>query len=251
MFHAEFEDDPWLQNPQCTYVDPNNPGAGRTCQFNSTYAGYLMGGFADRTENSEPELFSLQSITYPTGGKTTYEYEPNSVFSTLEYGGGIRIRKITSNDLVNDETLIREYKYGTNENGYGEAELLLNHEFFATENISLLILRDAIANDKYGGRIPLKSVTYSTVANTDIDLSGYLSGYVSYPMVTEYFTSTDPDHENGKIEYIYALDSQYNANPFPSSLPFDNCKRDLLYAANGPMYVGSYSIWDKPFLEAK
>ncbi|HEY8421123.1 MAG TPA: DUF5977 domain-containing protein [Thermoclostridium sp.] len=250
IYHAEFEDDSWLMNTSCHFVG-GYPELGQECDADNVTAGSVIGDFTDRTENLEPELFSLKSITYPTGGKTEYEYEPNKVFTSLEYGGGIRIAKIVSHDLVNNETLIREYKYGINESGYGEAQLFLDHEFFVTENIDLLILKDANGFDKYGKYISQRVITYSTNVNTDINLTGFLSGYVTYPSVTEYFKSTDPTKENGKIEYFYNLNSQYNADPFLSPLPGEVCVQGLQYGYDGPMYVGTYSIWDKPLLTTK
>lgn len=72
----------------------------------------------------------LKSITYPTGGFSEFEYEPNTYskkvartvstnfFQDLvnenDFAGGARIKKITSNDGSGINNTIKEYKYISN-----------------------------------------------------------------------------------------------------------------------------------------
>ncbi|URC14573.1 RHS repeat domain-containing protein [Flavobacterium sp. B183] len=54
----------------------------------------------------------LNKISYPTGGSTVYEYEPNEYIDRGEtfLGPGLRIKKITTNDGKKDESFLYEYK---------------------------------------------------------------------------------------------------------------------------------------------
>ncbi|MGN8072811.1 hypothetical protein [Mucilaginibacter sp. 22184] len=60
----------------------------------------------------------LKTITYPTGGSTEFDYEPNYYGNNTE-GPGIRIQKIISDDGSGVNKLTRYFKYGENENGNG------------------------------------------------------------------------------------------------------------------------------------
>ncbi|MEQ9414902.1 MAG: PKD domain-containing protein, partial [Cyclobacteriaceae bacterium] len=59
---------------------------------------------------------SLKTIEYPSGSKTTIEYEPNSFFDTISndtvQGGGIRVKKLTVSDFEpGSEDLVSTYEY--------------------------------------------------------------------------------------------------------------------------------------------
>ena len=78
---------------------------------------YNVGG-ANRTPD---ELYMqariLTKLTYPTGGFSTFEYEAHR-HDGGQLAGGLRIKKIISDD-GNSRTIIRTYKYGTEESGDG------------------------------------------------------------------------------------------------------------------------------------
>lgn len=59
---------------------------------------------------------SIKTIMYPSGSKTTIDYEPNSFFDTLAndtvQGGGIRVKKLTISDLeAGSEDIVTTYEY--------------------------------------------------------------------------------------------------------------------------------------------
>lgn len=99
----------------------------------SSYAGF---GKANRNVNlNMQEANILTKITYPTGGSSSFEYEPHDIngraltsdLIPLEYykpfgkGGGVRIKKIV--DIASDTSpaVVKIYKYGKNESGKGLA----------------------------------------------------------------------------------------------------------------------------------
>ena len=78
--------------------------------------------------NKEPDSYYmnanlLRKITYPTGGNTTFEYEPNRILTFSCggiqenkhncLGGGLRVSKIIScSGMGDNQTIIKTYKYG-------------------------------------------------------------------------------------------------------------------------------------------
>ncbi|WP_140487078.1 hypothetical protein [Flavobacterium sp. GSA192] len=98
---------------------------------------------SNNLEAREPHFESMQfgmlkSITYPTGGKTEFEYELNhhkdyNATSSQSFydktGPGLRIKKITNKPTIGNE-VAKIYKYGINENGMGN----LNQALKANQN---------------------------------------------------------------------------------------------------------------------
>ena len=89
------------------------------------YAAFGTGSvFADFIET---EKGVLRSITYPTGGKTTFEYQGNqgNEAGVGFYGpaavGGLRIKKIKNYDVSSNLASTKWYTYGKNETGIGIA----------------------------------------------------------------------------------------------------------------------------------
>ena len=93
---------------------------------------YFSGSFATVVGNASREPDAnymkagvLNKITYPTGGYTTFDFEPNKYWSDLnnqhvvKIGGGIRVKSIKN--FSNEGSLLNEeyYSYGENENGTG------------------------------------------------------------------------------------------------------------------------------------
>ncbi|MFL1013658.1 hypothetical protein, partial [Flavisericum labens] len=77
--------------------------------------------------NRDPDLESmrygmLKSITYPTKGKTEFEYENNYYRDGIDIkkGPGLRIGKITNYPNIGpNDKIVRTFKYGQNEDGVG------------------------------------------------------------------------------------------------------------------------------------
>ncbi len=71
-------------------------------------------GGANRTSNeNKMKFWTLNEITFPTGGSTLYEYEAHKFIegnSVTNIVGGLRVKKITSND-GSGGTIIKNYTY--------------------------------------------------------------------------------------------------------------------------------------------
>ena len=125
----------------------------------------------------------LKSVTYPTGRKSTFEYEQNHVVESVnkkKWLGGMRIKKIREQDPIGNSELVREFEYAPP-----------------------TILCDS----------SLKHYTYTKILRRwnacDVQLNYYVSSpcvqsppSVYYDMVTEYRTNTQTDH-CGKTVYKY------------------------------------------------
>lgn len=119
--------------PTLVYLDPQ--GNNKT---------HTISG-ADKSPNpSCMGINLLKSITYPTGGTTTFEYEPNRIQSfdcggtgnniIPCIGGGMRVRKMTSSSGSGDNhTIVKTYKYGYKGNGYGKGTIYPCAESYAKE----------------------------------------------------------------------------------------------------------------------
>ncbi len=199
-----------------------------------------INGFADRTDvgREAPIWYSLSSITYPTGGRTDYEYELNKYQwnGTVVPGGGMRVKSITSYDLDNSKTLERSYIYGDNDCGI--AKMHVDQTYFEDETIHGYISGPA------GTSLTASKVSaFSTSMMGDIGTTGFTSNVVSYPKVTEVQTSDQGN--NGKTVYIYALGTEYEVGPLQRG--GGNCAPPFVY--DGPKYVTGYNYCNRPLLQ--
>ncbi len=161
---------------------------------------YITLGNANR--NSDTTLMKegiLERIDYPTGGYTKFHFSPHSYKrwdGTTGFGGGLRIRKIESFDGANiTPSLIKTYKYGELEDGYGvplfESEQLFGSYSLTTSNFSKI--------DATGQSVKRTRTIYS---NPTMDWSGSDGSSVVYPYVTEYYLGHN-EGNIGKIKYLY------------------------------------------------
>jgi len=239
-FHQEFLDDPIMVSHQDgVYCGITNRNIGNY--------GYLDAVSREPNPTLAPDYFSLKKITYPTGGYTEYEYEPGRYF---EVGmpnirnAGMRIKKIKSSDLITQESLVRNFTYGNDDNGYGRAE-------FWTYYTESLFVKEMTEMDYsfYAGPgsavYAQRIITYSTVMQGDIGTVFSQFGVVKYPCVTEYNSSSIPS-KNGKTVYNFNVGFSFEVAP----LMVSNTVPSAVY--NGtPNYVRRYRLWDKPQLGQK
>jgi YD repeat-containing protein len=179
-----------------TYVQP--PGA--------PYDIWIGGG---NTDAREPDPFYmqaciLQQITFPTGGYTQFEYETNQYLddqSNPKYAGGLRIKSIKSYTAAGAVPIVKTYKYGANELGYGRANFFLEQHFFVNHQNCRWV---DIGHDQFGYcRTPPSYKTMHTYfANPSNDIEGSDGSPVVYPVVTEY--QGDNMTNNGKTIYRFS-----------------------------------------------
>lgn len=227
VYHQEFSSDPVILSPN----GANQPMS------------YFIGNGVSRESSLVPDYFSLEKITYPTGGYTEYNYEAGSYSELgLIKNAGIRIKNITSSDLNKQEAIVKNYKYGiTDEEGYGVAELLVNHTFFVDEKVHMTEL--------WAGR----TIFYSTAMQGDVGHVLDKYGFVKYPSVTEYYSNSDQSG-NGKTQYSFNIGNLFDASPLANRNEIPNGQyRDTgqSFYQGAPLFVNNYRLWDKPCLSMK
>lgn len=185
---------------------------------------------ASRASNSDrAQTYILNSITYPTGGKTTYEYESNmfkgDAGGSPTPAGGLRVKKISHWASTGQLAETRSYEYGTD--GGGDGAKMDPLWYVKTSWICWYY--------SWGGQVSyypmFKKRIISSEPNETIFIYEYPS--VTYRKVTEYIGDATGNN-SGKIVYNY---SQAELLPVHS----------FLYSHEFYGYLGKY--WDNPRLE--
>jgi YD repeat-containing protein len=170
---------------------------------------YIINTNTNRSSNDNATAYILNSVTYPTGGKTTYEYEINQILTDQQTpAGGVRVKKINhwSSDGQLAET--RSYKYGIGECGYGQGISMIP-SMFVNESSTWVYywLNPTIDYLKFRNRAltgtPVNSMFMSELPPA------------TYQEVTEYI-GDNTGNNSGKIVYQYSFGnhpifSAYNA----------------------------------------
>src|SRR5690606_5679364 len=139
--------------------------------------------------NSDAQNYTLEKITYPTGGYTKYEYEPNSYLdykdgslgSMQQKYAGIRLKKETTYTQESDTYIYREFKYGPNENGLGSVfyDIALSANFMMEGVYGL--------GQTAGGQMSMgRQLTFNSKPVGEIGSEINTNAPVTYPKVTEY-----------------------------------------------------------------
>ncbi|MFL5787736.1 MAG: DUF5977 domain-containing protein [Flavisolibacter sp.] len=139
------------------------------------------------TDPNYMQAYILQKITYPTGGNSQFEYETNQYLdanNVAQYAGGLRVKSIKSYDGINANPIVKTYKYGLNESGYGRANFFLETYLFTNvRNYQLIDMTNSCC--PCGVTIGHKS-TETYFANPTNDIENYDGSPVVYYTVTEY-----------------------------------------------------------------
>lgn len=164
-----------------------------------------IGGNHSNARDPDPAYMQagiLQKITFPTGGYTQFEYETNKYLddqNNPKYAGGLRIKSIKSYEKSGATPLIKTYKYGDSESGYGRANFSLETYFFSSHQpcryVDMLL-------DPIGMCQPYSYKTINTYfSNPTNDIEGYDGSPVVYSTVTEY--TGDSLINKGKTVYKF------------------------------------------------
>ncbi len=137
----------------------------------------------------------LTSITYPTGGITSFEYEPHSysqcvaddhsaTFPETNIAGGLRIRRILNYDGIKTTTKTFKYiaDYETNKNSEISSGVLFAKPKYYWPNWQVDCQTYDVINGTYSAGIYLQSV-FSV--NSIIPLSNTFGPYIGYSKVEE------------------------------------------------------------------
>lgn len=148
---------------------------------------------ADPIANRNVDAFSAQAcilkkITYPTGGYTEFNYEGN-IGKNDEKSGGLRIKSISSYNLLDPTPVIKTYEYGLAENSFWSVTDISGKKF--TRGTNFL--------DSHGIIVQLGYNYY--VSSPSLPLSFNSGAPVLYGKVTEY--EGDASTNNGKTDYYF------------------------------------------------
>jgi hypothetical protein len=183
-----------------TYVQP--PGA--------PYDVWI-GGTSLNARDPDPAYMQaaiLQQIDFPTGGFTQFAYETNQYLddnNNPAYAGGLRIKTIKSFAASNATPLLKTYKYGLNESGFGRANFFLEQSFFANHQNCRWV--DLGVNGANMCHEQATKTMHTYFANPSNDIEGSDGSPVVYTYVTEYDGDFSLEGElyknNGKTIYQF------------------------------------------------
>ncbi|HYG39532.1 MAG TPA: hypothetical protein VD908_12970 [Cytophagales bacterium] len=146
----------------------------------------------------------LKKIEYPTGGYTEFDFEINRYKEPnggTFLAGGLRVKEIRSYKDSHSKPLIKTYKYGYKESGYGQRNFLsLEPQYYYNEVLYKEIHFNWTGADegRAGGGQERRRTVYS---NPLVDVNAWDASTVVYPVVTEYFGNSVDNI--GKIIYTF------------------------------------------------
>jgi len=149
------------------------------------------------------QTWSLSQIYYPTGGHTVFTFETNQYLdqqNNPQLAGGLRIRSIANYDGHNSNPVIKTYKYGTGESGYGRANFMMGLYFWQTtqtRRVEHEVVTNNISIPTLDGTTRFRNFT----SNPTIEIEPYDGSPVAYATVTEY--AGDATTNTGKTTYNF------------------------------------------------
>lgn len=149
---------------------------------------------------SRSQACILTSIGYPTGGKTTYEYEGNKIFDAgrnqVFPTGGLRVKSIKHWSADGELAEKRTFIYGINESGAGDG-IPMETRMFTSTNLECMVF--ALLEQTAWASYRKRTVTCSPLGS----LSTFDYPAVTYRTVTEYIGDKNGNN-TGKIVYDYS-----------------------------------------------
>lgn len=180
---------------------------------NFTGPEYILPGGDRLPKPALMDIGMLTKINHPTGGSTTYEYEPHKFKDINDefIGGGLRIKKVIKYDGINaNNNIVYNYNYEINGQTSGKAFSL---PIFAVFKL-----------DEYNGAIPSSANQSFYRLNVDrhsipqATLGVAQGSPIGYRKVTEYING------NGKTEYEFSMPANwYNYTDALPPLPNADC----------------------------
>ncbi|GAB4044468.1 RHS repeat domain-containing protein [Spirosoma litoris] len=184
-------------NAGSTLIPIIQGGYGIDCKSPSTGVTMVPIGNANRAPNeSLMKAWVIQSIQYPTGGSTQFDFETNK-YGANQLAGGLRIKQIRSYTSANQLATTKTYKYGTAESGLGTYRSMVNTNPNAPT--SVLSLRKYDSNSG-APNFTYKAYTFSS--SPTYPLSPDEGSPVTYSTVAEY-TEDGNGNSTGKTVYEF------------------------------------------------
>lgn len=190
-----------------------------------------------------PQVTMLKKITYPTGGYSTFEYEPARFFHPKKlqtlYDGCQRIKKIDNYTLDGQLASRRSFKYGANESGLGMAVQPLNDEDFITSKLISVYINNGSNSWDHEFNIHRTEISSRPLMDDYLEASSS----IVYDQVTEYIEDAEGNN-SGKTEYIYDysnLESIRNRRLIEADDEYPDSPYLPIYKSD---YLKKYKAWD-------
>ncbi len=159
-------------------------------------------GNANREVNpTTTPAWTLNQLTYPTDGYTTFDYENNQYLDqnlTLQWAGGLRIKTISTYASPAASPLLTSFRYGQNESGGGQAGFNTKFRFLSHTQYAWY--------EKPPDNVPARKRVRTFMSDFNSNLSPFEGSPVFYDVVTQY--EGNPLNANGKTvhEFRYRSD---------------------------------------------
>jgi len=209
----------------------------------------INGGSQYGNDAYNNEANALKSITYPTGGNTTFEYESNVYLGPnghTKTGGGIRVSKVTSTDNVTAKAKTKTYSY--NKTIENPVDLTNWHDYVQSQiSFEKIVQYDASRLGNVNHYYLFQNYTFSKFPNIPIDIS------VKYNKVTEY-NGTSSSSSDGYTEYEYSFSNDHvDSTSIPAIINDGFLNNQFLcnYWSDSLRYIKEYRNWDNGQLVKK
>ena len=162
----------------------------------------IQGGDKHSDETSM-KIGMLQSIQYPTGGETEFEYEAN-LMPSGQACGGLRIKRV-KNEPTSGKTESRYYEYGQSiMPDYLYPDITRFHNIYTENEVDCYVDNDPLSGLQYS---PAEGSYIQRIFQTTIpgQYTDLLSNTVYYPTVTEHIENPSGNGDNGRTEYQYNI----------------------------------------------
>lgn len=187
-----------------------------TTGYSSPTSLYASSGFPQfivgHTYSLETYIFS-DAIGLSSSLTLAWNEIDTSTGAQTQYGGGLRIKKITDYGRGNEFISSKTYTYGNNEDGNG---ILLTPAVYLGYNEQSVIYRVGCSDPNSGGVKCLNyqgNRTYVMYQNSVLPLSQFSGSPVMYNSVTEYQVNANDVKGNGKSIFGFNISTDNNAFP--------------------------------------
>lgn len=195
---------------------------------------YQYYGSADRSVNPEAmKAYMLNKVTYPTGGYTSFEYEPHrfngsipqtaglggSSKQRLTQGGGLRVTRMTTSAGESAPVIVKTYVYGNNENGLANVLYEPTLDTFIDES-----------NAYMGDRVQGSSIYPYTARILNLNSqSNYMRYVINTPAI---WYNTVTEYVNNESKTVYTYQRHVPENTFSSNTIKDFPNRTIVKYSN-------------------
>jgi hypothetical protein len=166
---------------------------------NPTPVTFAIGGANRNPNETLMKAWVLQSIRYPTGGSTQFDFEAHryrDINNVERLAGGLRMQQIRSYTTDNELAMTKTYRYGLNESGAGtfRSALPLGYNSVVTNDFYQAFPTASPKDYRYKTHIYSSSPVYP--------LSPDEGSPVTYPQVSEY-TENGSGGNIGRTVYTF------------------------------------------------